>query len=38
MESTGSYWQILFSILQDAGFRVLIVPGNQTKNGIEKQM
>lgn len=36
MESTGSYWQTLFSILQDAGFKVLLVPGSQTKNGIKK--
>ncbi|MBC8988452.1 IS110 family transposase [Pedobacter sp. N36a] len=32
MESTGSYWQTLFSALQAAGFEVLLVPGNQTKN------
>jgi transposase len=36
MESTGNYWQTLFSVLQDAGFEVLLVPGNQTKNGIKK--
>ena len=36
MESTGSYWQCLFSVLQEAGFEVLLVPGNQTKNGIKK--
>ena len=36
MESTGSYWQTLFSVLQDAGFKVLLVPGSQTKNGIKK--
>lgn len=32
MESTGSYWQVLFSTLQKAGFEVLLVGGNQTKN------
>src|SRR3990172_9287311 len=32
MESTGSYWQTLFNVLQQAGFEVLLVPGNQTKN------
>ena len=32
MESTGSYWQTLFSALQAAGFEVLLVPGTQTKN------
>lgn len=32
MESTGSYWQILFNALQRAGFEVLLVGGNQTKN------
>lgn len=32
MESTGSYWQSLFRVLQQAGFEVLLVPGNQTKN------
>lgn len=31
MESTGSYWQSLFIILQEAGFHVLLVPGSQTK-------
>lgn len=36
MESTGSYWQSLFSVLQEAGFEVLLVPGNQTKHGIKK--
>ncbi len=36
MESTGNYWQTLFSVLQDAGFEVLLVPGSQTKNGIKK--
>lgn len=32
MESTGSYWQTLFHALQKAGFDVLLVAGNQTKN------
>ncbi|MEO7049560.1 MAG: IS110 family transposase [Ferruginibacter sp.] len=32
MESTGSYWQTLFCVLQEAGFQVLLVPGNQTTN------
>ncbi len=32
MESTGSYWQTLFSALQQADFEVLLVPGSQTKN------
>src|SRR5665213_3842534 len=32
MESTGSYWQTLFNSLQTAGFEVLLVGGNQTKN------
>ncbi len=32
MESTGSYWQSLFRVLQDAGFEVLLVSGAQTKN------
>lgn len=32
MECTGSYWQTLFTALQAAGFEVLLVPGNQTKN------
>jgi hypothetical protein len=32
MESTGSYWQVLFSTLQKAGFEVLLVGGSQTKN------
>lgn len=32
MESTGSYWQTLFNALQNAGFDVLLVGGNQTKN------
>jgi transposase len=32
MESTGNYWQTLFSALQVAGFEVILVCGNQTKN------
>lgn len=32
MESTGSYWQTLFSSLQNAGFEVLLVNGKQIKN------
>jgi transposase len=32
MESTGSYWQTLFFRLQQAGFEVLLVSGQQTKN------
>jgi transposase len=36
MESTGSYWQTLFAVLQEADFEVLLVPGSQTKNGIKK--
>jgi len=32
MESTGSYWQTLFSSLQRAGFEVLLVNGKQIKN------
>jgi transposase len=32
MESTGSYWQNLFSSLQSAGFEVILVSGQQTKN------
>lgn len=32
MESTGSYWQTLFSALQTAGFRVILVDGRQTKS------
>lgn len=32
MESTGSYWQNLFMSLQEAGFKVLLVQGTQTKN------
>ncbi len=32
MESTGSYWQTLFSALQSNGFNVILVDGRQTKN------
>ena len=32
MESTGSYWQTLFSALQTAGFEVLLVNGRDIKN------
>lgn len=32
MESTGTYWQTLFSALQKAGFAVFLVGGSQTKN------
>jgi transposase len=32
MESTGNYWQNLFSALQDAGFEVLLANGKFTKN------
>jgi transposase len=32
MESTGSYWQTLFSALQRSGFEVLLVNGKQIKN------
>jgi len=32
MESTGSYWQNLFSALQIAGFEVLLANGKFTKN------
>jgi transposase len=32
MESTGPYWQTLFDSLQQAGFDVELINGNQTKN------
>lgn len=32
MESTGTYWQTLFMALENAGFEVYLVCGNQTKN------
>ena len=31
MESTGNYWQCLSLALTQAGFKVLLVPGTQTK-------
>lgn len=37
MESTGSYWQTLFSALQIAGFEVLLVNGAQTRNANGKK-
>lgn len=36
MESTGSYWQSLFRVLQESGFNVLLVPGSQIKYGVKK--
>lgn len=36
LEATGTYWQSLFYVLQESGFDVLLVPGNQTKHGIKK--
>jgi transposase len=32
MESTGSYWQNLFAILQESGMEVILVNGKFTKN------
>ena len=32
MESTGTYWQNLFSALVSSGFEVILVNGKQTKN------
>lgn len=32
MESTGSYWQVLFNCLQKAGFEVLLVNARYVKN------
>jgi transposase len=32
MESTGNYWQTLYSALQEAGFEVLLVNGKFAKN------
>jgi transposase len=32
MESTGTYWQSLFSVLQEAGLKVTLVNGKFTKN------
>lgn len=33
-EATGSYWQALFSALQESGFEVALVDGKQTKGQI----
>lgn len=32
MESTGTYWQSLFAVLQNAGLRVTLCNGKFTKN------
>ncbi|MBN2663585.1 MAG: transposase [Bacteroidales bacterium] len=32
MESTGTYWQNIFSHLVAEGFEVILVNGRQTKN------
>ncbi len=32
MESTGTYWQSLFTVLQEAGFEVYLCNGKFTKN------
>ena len=32
MESTGTYWQSLFAVLQNAGFQVILCNGKFTKN------
>jgi len=32
MESTGSYWQNLYDVLVESGFKVFLVAGRQTKN------
>lgn len=32
MESTGTYWQSLFAVLQNAGFKVILCNGKFTKN------
>jgi transposase len=32
MESTGTYWQSLFTVLQDAGLQVILCNGKFTKN------
>jgi len=37
MESTGNYWQTLFSALQIAGFEVILVNGRQTQNAQGKK-
>ena len=36
MESTGTYWQNVFSFLVSEGFEVILVNGRQTKNIIGK--
>lgn len=37
MESTGTYWQNLFSTLQAAGFQVILCNGKFTKNMYDKK-
>ena len=37
MESTGTYWQNLFSILATHGLEVILVNGQQTKNRTGKK-
>jgi len=37
MESTGTYWQTLFTALQSAGFEVLLVNARDIKNVKEKK-
>jgi transposase len=32
MESTGTYWQALYAVLQEAGFQVILCNGKFTKN------
>ena len=32
MESTGTYWQALFAVLQESGFQVILCNGKYTKN------
>ena len=32
MESTGTYWQSLFAVLQNAGIQVILCNGKFTKN------
>jgi len=32
MESTGTYWQALYTVLQDSGFQVILCNGKFTKN------
>lgn len=32
MESTGTYWQSLYAVLQESGFRVILCNGKFTKN------